>query len=133
MSDSQPVNGKDGGPSEMWRELRDAYLDAWAKIMSDTVQSESYAQNSGAMLDACLTASAPFRQAMEKSMVSALEQLNMPSRPDFVSLAERMTNIEMRLDDMDAKLDRIVQALGKPATEVSSPPAKPRRGKKGSK
>ncbi len=31
----------------------------------------------------------------------------MPSRADVVSIAERMTNIEMRLDDLDAKLDDI--------------------------
>ena len=39
-------------------------------------------------------------------MLRVLEQLSMPSRPDFIALAERITNIEMRLDDMDAKLDR---------------------------
>jgi hypothetical protein len=34
----------------------------------------------------------------------------MPSRADFVSLAQRLTNIEMRLDDLDAKLDRFESA-----------------------
>jgi len=37
----------------------------------------------------------------------------MPSRADVLSLAERFTNVEMRLDDMDAKLDRIERALTK--------------------
>jgi hypothetical protein len=40
-------------------------------------------------------------------MLKTLEQLAMPSRADVVSIAERMTNIEMRLDDLDAKLDNI--------------------------
>ena len=43
-------------------------------------------------------------------MLKTLEQLAMPSRADIVSIAERMTNIEMRLDDMDAKLDEMRKA-----------------------
>ena len=42
-------------------------------------------------------------------MLRALEQLSMPSRPDFTALAERVTHIEMLLDDMDAKLDRLIK------------------------
>jgi hypothetical protein len=66
------------------------------------------------MLDTYLSASSPFREAVEKAMLRVLEQLSMPSRADFIGLAERATNIEMRLDDMDAKLDRIEKLLTKP-------------------
>jgi len=38
-------------------------------------------------------------------VTQALQQSNMPTRSDVVSLAERLTNIERRLDDLDAKLD----------------------------
>ena len=96
-------------PFEAWRGVRDASLDAWAKAMVDTVKSEAYAQTSGAMLDAFLTTSAPFREMLAKTMIQALEQLNMPTRADVTSLAERLTNIEMRLDDFDAKLDAALQ------------------------
>jgi hypothetical protein len=34
-----------------------------------------------------------------------LINLNMPTRDDIISLAERLTNIEMRLDDLEAKLE----------------------------
>ena len=89
-----------------WRSMRDTYLDVWAKSMVEAVNSEAYAQASGAILDSYLTASSPFREAVEKTMLKVLEQMSMPSRADVVSLAERMTNVEMRLDDMDAKLDQ---------------------------
>jgi polyhydroxyalkanoic acid synthase PhaR subunit len=94
-------------PMEPWRGVRDVYLDAWAKSMVEMVNTEAYAQATGTMLDTYLTASAPFREAVEKAMLKTLEQLSMPTRADVVSIAERMTNIEMRLDDMDAKLDAI--------------------------
>lgn len=103
---SEPNAGsKPFDPFEAWRGMRDAGMDAWAKAMVEAVNTDAYAKASGAMLDAYLTGSAPFREMLEKTMIRALEQLSMPTRADFVSLADRLTNIEMRLDDMDAKLD----------------------------
>ncbi len=98
---------------EPWRGVRDIYMDTWAKTMVDMVNTEAYAQATGAMLDTYLTVSTPFREAVEKAMLKTLEQLAMPSRADFVSIAERMTNIEMKLDDLDAKLDAVRALLAK--------------------
>jgi len=98
-------------PFEPFRGMRDAYLDAMSKTMIDAVNTESYAQASGAVLDYCLAASAPLREALEKSMVQALQQLSLPSRQEVAALAERFTNLEMRMDDLDAKLDGILNAL----------------------
>ncbi len=111
MADESANNSKPFDPMEPWRGMRDAYLDAWAKSMVEMVNTEAYAQATGAMLDSYLTVSAPFREAVEKAMLKTLEQLAMPTRADVVSIAERMTNIEMRLDDLDAKMDSIVKAI----------------------
>ena len=40
------------------------------------------------------------------AMSQTLANLNMASRDDITRLAERLTNIEVRLDDLDAKLDK---------------------------
>jgi len=111
MADDPTRDAKRFDPMEPWRGMRDVYMDAWGKTMVDMVNSEAYAQASGAMLDSYLTISAPFREAIEKAMLKTLEQLAMPSRADVVSIAERMTNIEMRLDDLDAKLDNIQRLI----------------------
>ncbi len=113
MTDNQPPFVNPFDPAS-WREGRDAYLDVWAKAMVNAVNSDQYAKATGALLDSYLTASSPFRDVLEKSMTQVLQQLSMPSKSDFVSLAERVTNIEMRLDDMDAKLDKILAHLAKP-------------------
>lgn len=95
------------GVFEPFRDMRDAYLDSMSKMMTDAVNTESYAQASGAMLDYYLAVSAPFREAIEKSLLQALQQLSLPSREEFALLAERFTNLEMLVDDLDKKLDRI--------------------------
>jgi hypothetical protein len=147
MAEQSGNNNKQFDPMEPWRGLRDIYLDAWAKGTVDMVNTEAYAQATGAMLDSYLTVSTPFREALEKAMLKTLEQLAMPSRADVISIAERMTNIEMRLDDLDAKLDRVLALntkgqVGVPVATVSSAAKKaphktkrpaPSKAKKGSR
>lgn len=107
-------------PLGPFREMRDAYLDAMSKNMVEAVNSEAYAKATGAMLDYYLTASAPVREEMEKSMRQAMQQLSIPSRQDIAALAERFTNLEIRVDDLDAKLDRVLNLL---AQTRPTPPA----------
>lgn len=111
MSETQEQTSATSDPFQPFRQLRDAYLDAMAKTMVEAVNTEAYAQATGAMLEGCLTAVAPFRETLDKSMLQALQQLELPSRQEVAVLAERFTNIEMRLDDMDAKLDAIAKML----------------------
>ena len=92
-------------PTGMFKELRNANMDSWAKMMGEAVSTDAYSEATGAMLDAWLRSSSPFRQAMETSMTQVMTNLNIPVRDDITRLAERLTNIEMRLDDLDAKLD----------------------------
>ena len=128
---------KDGGaeahdPFEPFRGARDVCLDAMSKAMIDAVNTEGYAQATGAMLDYYLTASAPFREALEKAMAQALVQLSLPSRQEVAALAERFTNVEMRLDDLDAKIDRILKATAEPS-QAGNAGKEPKRGRAAAK
>lgn len=128
MPEQQAPNGKPFDPVESFREVRDNYLDSWAKVMIDVINTDAYAKATGNMLETCLSMSAPFRTAVEKAMLQTLQQLSMPSRNDFISLAQRVSNVEIKLDDVDAKLDRIEKLLSKtPSADRSRPAARPRR------
>lgn len=113
MSETQEKNSAAADPFEPFRAMRDSYLEAMAKSMVDAVNSEAYAQATGTMLESYMAAAAPFREAMDKSMKQALQQLSLPSREELAALAERFANVEMRLDDMDAKLGSILKLLRK--------------------
>lgn len=124
MDESNTGGKKTYNPFEPFRGMRDAYLEGLSNAMIGVVNTESYAQATGAMLDCYLTASAPFREVLEKSLLQTMQQLSLPSRQEVASLAERFANIEMRLDDMDAKLDNLAKGLMgifQPATKA--PPA----------
>ena len=94
-----------------WQTLRDASLETWSKMMIDLVNSEAYSQATSQWLDTYLTVSQPFQRMLDTTMTQVLTRLNMPMRSDVTSLAELLTNVEMRLDDLDARLDDIYRAI----------------------
>jgi hypothetical protein len=110
-------------PTGLLKTMRDSGMDAWSKAMIQFVNTEAYAQATGAILDAWLTTSAPLRKAIEAATTQALVNLNMPIRDDVTRLAERLTNIERRLDDLDAKLDGNRRPPRRATTGPSHPPA----------
>ena len=100
---------------------RDASLETLSRLMIDLVNSELYSQATARWLDAYLTLLQPLRQVSESTMTQVLTRLNMPMRTDVISLAERLTNVEMRLDDLDAKLDIVLRAVQTPAASNPAP------------
>ena len=93
-------------PTGMFKSLRDSNMDSWSKMMIQLVNSDAYAQATATMLETWLSSSSVFRKLIEATVTQVLTSLNMPTRSDITSLAERLTNIEKRLDDLDAKLEK---------------------------
>jgi hypothetical protein len=102
-------NASEFDPLGMMKGMRDANMDAWAKMMTSMVNTDAYAGASAEMLNTWLSTSTPFRKTLETVMTQTLTALNLATGDDFVRMGERLTNIEMRLDDMEAKLDECLQ------------------------
>jgi len=96
---------------EIWQSARDLSMETWSNLMIDLVNSEEYSQATSKWLDTYLTLSQPFQRIVGTTMTQVLSGLNIPARTDVMSLAERLTNVEIRLDDLDAKLDDILHSL----------------------
>lgn len=92
-------------------QFTDRWMKTWSSVMSDMVASESFATTMGEQIEGMLEATKLVRQQMKISMEQTLQQMNLPTRDQIVGLAERLTNIEMRLDDLDAKLDESLDHL----------------------
>jgi hypothetical protein len=92
-------------PTGMFKTMRDTSMESWSRLLIDFVNSEPYAKATAVMLDTWLGNSLPFRKAMEGAMKQTLGNLQMPTREDVSGLAERLTQIERRLDDLEATLE----------------------------
>ncbi|MAT72432.1 MAG: hypothetical protein CMJ58_23250 [Planctomycetaceae bacterium] len=98
-------------PTGMIKTMRDKGMEAWAKAMTEAVNTDAYSEATGQMLDTWLKTSGPFREMMQKLVAQSMAEANLPSREDITRLAERFTNLEMRLDDLDAKFDECLTLL----------------------
>ena len=92
-------------------QFTERWMKTWSSVMSDVVASESFADAMGEQLEVMLEATKLVRQQMKVSMEQTLQQMNMPTRDQILGLAERLTNIEMRLDDLEAKADESLDHL----------------------
>jgi hypothetical protein len=110
-------------PFKQWIHFWDNWTKAWAEPMSDAVASRGFAESMGQQLEGALEAAAMMRQQMGGIMQQVLQQMSLPTRQDVVRLAERLTHMEMRLDDVDSKTDEILDMLkaarDKPGDESS--------------
>jgi hypothetical protein len=98
--------------TKMLRGLRDGTMDAWAKMMLNLTYSHEYQRLQGMISKPALLGIALWRKASETAMSGVLSQLNMPSREDVLSLSQRLTHIEMTLDDLGATMEQLRKLTG---------------------
>ena len=110
MSEHEPEKPQ-FDPFAPWIEFTDRWMKSWSGVMSEMVASETFATSMGEQLESMLEATKLVRRQMKVSMEQYLQQMNLPTREQVVGLAERLTNVEMRLDDLEAKADESLDRL----------------------
>jgi uncharacterized membrane protein YjjP (DUF1212 family) len=113
-------------PVKLMRDVRDAGMDAWAKLMLRLTSSHEYQRIQGFVFKPALLAIAMFRKTSESTMGGVLGNLNMPSREEVLQISQRLTHIEMALDDLAAGLDQLRRSAGAGAG-ASKPQRSPTR------
>jgi len=94
-------------------QMYDEWAKAWAAPMSQMVSSKPVADAMAQQMETGLAAAGFMRRQMSELMEQSLQQMNLPSRKEVLSMAERLTGLEMRLDDIEAKLDQVLDLLKK--------------------
>jgi hypothetical protein len=65
-----------------------------------------------------------FRKTSESTMGGVLGNLNMPSREEVLQISQRLTHIEMALDDLAAGLDQLRRGAGAGASKPQRSPTR---------
>jgi hypothetical protein len=109
---SEETSDKAGvDPFSQWISFWDDWAKSWSSAMSDTVTSKSFVDSMGHQMESGLDTLALVRRQMRGMMDQYLRQMSLPTRDEVIGLAERLTRIEMAMDDLDAKLDQVLDRL----------------------
>ena len=89
----------------------DSFAKAWSGVVSEAVASPSFAESMGRQLESSLDSMTLFRRQMGDLMEQYLQQMSLPTRKEVISIARRMTHLEIALDDLNAKMDETLDLL----------------------
>ena len=103
----QPEND----PFSQMLQFYDDWTKTWSGAASEMASSKSFADSMAQQLESSLSTAQLMRRQMGELMEQSMQQMSLPTRKDILSIAERMTGIEIRLDDVEAKVDEILDLL----------------------
>ena len=103
----QPEND----PFSQMLQFYDDWTRTWSGAASEMTSSKNFADSMAQQLESSLSAAQLMRRQMGELMEQSMQQMSLPTRKEILSIAERMTNIEIRLDDMEAKVDEVLDLL----------------------
>ena len=75
------------------------------------VSSKHFADSMAQQLEGTLSVTQLLRRQMSEIAEQSLQQINLPTRKQVQSIAARLTDMEMRLDDIEAKVDELLDLL----------------------
>lgn len=108
---SEKSRSENPDPFGPFIQMSDLLMKSWADVLSQTVTSPTFAHSMGEQMQGFMEGTKLIRQQMQTAMEQSMQQMNLPSREQIVSLAERLTNVEMRVDDIEAKVDECLDLL----------------------
>jgi hypothetical protein len=100
---------------------RDTLLNTLAGVTLRVTSSRPYLVITSALSGPALLATGASRKATIAATSKILAQMNMPSREDVLALSQRLTRIEMVLDDLGAAMDAVAAASAKSRVAPSQP------------
>ena len=104
------------------RAVRDSGMEDWAKVTLAWTSSDAFQAFNAAISKPALLTAAVVRKATEAAMADVLARLNLPSREEVLALSQRLTRIEMALDDLAAGMEQ----LGRGSSRQRRPAARGR-------
>jgi hypothetical protein len=94
-------------------------MEEFAKVVLTVTSTRGYQRANAAVAKPALLATAVLREKREAAMAELLAMLNIPSREEVLALSQRLTRIEMTLDDLGAGMDQLRRAADPKALSSS--------------
>jgi hypothetical protein len=92
------------------RAVRDSTMEDLARVTLAWTSSDTFQTINAAISKPALLTTAVLRRATESAMADVLARLNLPSREDVLALSQRLTRIELVLDDLGSGMDQLRRA-----------------------
>jgi len=89
----------------------DNWAKSWANSMSEMVASPRFAETMAQQTEGSLEFWSLVNKQVGEAMEQYLQRMSLPTHGEVMSLAQQLTAVEMRLDDVEAKLDEILEQL----------------------
>ena len=109
--EAQTDNQSTVDPFAQMFQVYDSFAKSWSDTMSKAVSSKAFAESMGRQIENNLDSMTLMRRQMGDLIEQYLQQMSLPTRNDVINLSARLTNLELSMDDMDAKLDELLRLL----------------------
>ena len=104
-------------PGAAIRGIADRLLVTAGDRIDEIVASEAFSESLAKGMVLAATTTSSMRGVTHSVGDIASAWLNVPTREQVIELARRLTNLEMLLDDVDAKTSELIERLGEQDAE----------------
>ncbi|MCW5868008.1 MAG: hypothetical protein KIS61_12170 [Candidatus Eremiobacteraeota bacterium] len=98
----------------MTRQWQEIMLDGWSKATKQVVGSDSFAAASSSYMDWALS----WQKQMRSNTGQFLDSLEFPKRSDIARISKQVTAVEMRIADLEDRLDKMTGLLSAMSTAM---------------
>jgi hypothetical protein len=94
-----------------WKQFLDQSIETWGQALGQAMQTDAFAQMLGRYLDQWLAVYAPARKAMEQSIDTALQTLNLASRSQLTAVARQIVELDERVERLEDGIAAVLKRL----------------------
>jgi len=98
----------------MTRQWQEIMMDGWSKATKQVVGSDSFAAASSSYMDWALS----WQKQMRNNTGQFLDSLEFPKRSDVARISKQVTAVEMRIADLEDRLDKMTGLMGAMSTAM---------------